>query len=84
MQQLSRKYTTKRNNFISTFINLFRSLYNQKGQFKEVFMANTNSAAAGVYQLENGYCGYRFILTVNGKKKAQKRVKHESGKPFKT
>lgn len=47
-------------------------------------MANTNSAAAGVYQLENGYWGYRFILTVNGKKKAQKRVKDESGKPFKT
>lgn len=47
-------------------------------------MANTNSAAAGVYQLENGCWGYRFILTVNGKKKAQKRVKDESGKPFKT
>lgn len=47
-------------------------------------MANTNSAAAGVYQLKNGYWGYRFILTVNGKKKAQKRVKDEFGKPFKT
>ena len=47
-------------------------------------MANTNNAAAGGYQLENGYWGYRFILTVNGKKKAQKRVKDESGKPFKT
>ena len=47
-------------------------------------MSNTNSAAAGVYQLENGYWGYRFILTVNGKKKAQKRVKDETGKPFKT
>lgn len=31
--------------------------------------------ATGVYQLENGYWGYRFVLTVNGKKKAQKRVK---------
>ena len=40
--------------------------------------------AAGVYQLENGYWGYRFIVTVNGKKKAQKRVKDESGKPYKT
>lgn len=47
-------------------------------------MANTNNAAAGVYQLENGYWGYRFVITVNGKKKAQKRVKDESGKPFKT
>lgn len=38
----------------------------------------------GVYQLENGYWGYRFVVTVNGKKKAQKRVKDESGKPYKT
>lgn len=40
--------------------------------------------AAGVYQLENGYWGYRFVLTVNGKKKAQKRVKDELGNPYKT
>lgn len=40
--------------------------------------------AAGVYQLDNGYWGYRFVLTVNGKKKAQKRVKDESGNPYKT
>lgn len=39
---------------------------------------------AGVFQLENGYWGYRFVITVNGKKKAQKRVKNEEGKPFKT
>ena len=39
---------------------------------------------AGVFQLENGYWGYRFVITVNGKKKAQKRVKDEEGKPFKT
>lgn len=39
---------------------------------------------SGVYQLDNGYWGYRFVITVNGKKKAQKRVKDESGKPFKT
>lgn len=38
----------------------------------------------GVYQLDNGYWGYRFILTVNGKKKAQKRVKDGSGNPYKT
>lgn len=38
----------------------------------------------GVYQLDNGYWGYRFILTINGKKKAQKRVKDESGNPYKT
>ena len=40
--------------------------------------------ATGVYQLENGYWGYRFVLTVNGKKKAQKRVKDEAGNPYKT
>lgn len=38
----------------------------------------------GVYQLENGYWGYRFVITVNGKKKAQKRVKDELGNPYKT
>lgn len=38
----------------------------------------------GVFQLENGYWGYRFVITVNGKKKAQKRVRDEEGKPFKT
>ncbi|CAK7050233.1 MAG: hypothetical protein ENTB_02411 [Enterocloster aldenensis] len=40
--------------------------------------------ATGVYQLDNGYWGYRFVLTVNGKKKAQKRVKDELGNPYKT
>lgn len=40
--------------------------------------------AAGVFQLDNGYWGYRFVLTVNGKKKAQKRVKDELGNPYKT
>ncbi len=40
--------------------------------------------AAGVYQLDNGYWGYRFVITVNGKKKAQKRVKDELGNPYKT
>ena len=38
----------------------------------------------GVFQLENGYWGYRFVLTVDGKKKAQKRVKDELGNPYRT
>lgn len=42
------------------------------------------SKNTGVFQLNNGYWGYRFVLTVNGKKKAQKRVKDESGNPYKT
>ena len=33
----------------------------------------------GVYLLENGCWGYRFVITVDGKKRAQKRVKDESG-----
>ena len=35
---------------------------------------------SGVFQLENGCWGYRFIVTVDGKRKAQKRVKDEMGK----
>ncbi len=42
------------------------------------------SKVTGVYQLENGYWAYRFVVKVNGKNKAQKRVKDESGQPFKT
>lgn len=38
----------------------------------------------GVFQLMNGNWGYRFIITVNGERKAQKRVVDENGKPFKT
>lgn len=46
------------------------------------FMSKAENA--GVFQLENGYWGYRFIVKVDGRKKAQKRVKDEMGKPFKT
>ena len=45
-------------------------------------MSEQQATATGVYQLENGYWGYRFVLTVNGKKKAQKRVKDEAGNPY--
>lgn len=39
----------------------------------------------GVFQLENGCWGYRFVITtMGGKKKAQKRVKDEYGNSFKT
>ena len=47
-------------------------------------MNKTTNHNVGVFQLENGYWGYRFVITVNGKKRAQKRVKDEEGKPFKT
>jgi integrase len=39
---------------------------------------------SGIFKLENGYWGYRFIITVDGKRKAQKRVRDEFGNPFKT
>lgn len=38
----------------------------------------------GAFQLPNGMWGYRFTLTVNGKKKDFKRTKDEFGNPFKT
>ncbi|WP_026665695.1 tyrosine-type recombinase/integrase [Butyrivibrio sp. FC2001] len=47
-------------------------------------MSNKEQTAKGVYQLDNGYWAYRFIIKVNGKNKAQKRVKDELGNPFKT
>ncbi len=39
---------------------------------------------SGVFQLPDGTWGYRFIVTVDGKRKAQKRVRNEAGKPYKT
>lgn len=47
-------------------------------------MKKTTNNSKGVFQLENGYWGYRFVITVNGKKKSQRRVRNEDGKPFKT
>lgn len=38
----------------------------------------------GVYQLNNGYWAYRFILRIDGVSKSQKRTKDELGNPFKT
>lgn len=39
---------------------------------------------AGVYQLNNGYWGYRYAIVINGKTKATKKIKDEFGNPFKT
>ena len=38
----------------------------------------------GVYQLENGYWGYRYAIVINGKRKEANKLKNESGNPFKT
>ena len=44
----------------------------------------SNNNISGVYQLPNGYWGYRFTLTVNGKKKDYKKTKDEFGQILKT
>lgn len=38
----------------------------------------------GAYQLPNGMWGFRYTLTINGKKKDVKRTKDEFGNPLKT
>ena len=38
----------------------------------------------GVYQLENGYWAYRFVIVLNGKTINRKKTKDEQGKPFKS
>ena len=46
---------------------------------------NTNNTSiTGVYQLDNGMWGYRYTVTVNGKRHDVKKTKDEVGKPFKT
>lgn len=44
----------------------------------------TETAFTGVFQLDNGFWGYRYTVTYNGKKKDVKKQKDEFGKPFKT
>lgn len=39
---------------------------------------------SGVYQLDNGYWGYRYAIVINGKRKEAKKLRNETGKPFKT
>lgn len=38
----------------------------------------------GVYQLENGYWAYRYVIVLEGKRKERKKSRNEEGKPFKT
>ncbi len=40
--------------------------------------------STGVYRLDNGLWEYRFIITVNGKKKMSRRRKDDDGEPFRT
>lgn len=39
---------------------------------------------AGVYQLDNGFYGYRYAIVINGKRKEAKKVRNDLGKLFKT
>ena len=43
-----------------------------------------NDIATGVYQLDNGFWGYRYTYMVNSKKKDVKKTKDESGNPLKS
>lgn len=40
--------------------------------------------STGVYQLENGFWGYRYVIVIDGKRKERKKVRDSEGKPFKT
>ena len=44
----------------------------------------SDNQAVGVYQLENGYWGFRYTITVNGKKKDYKKTKDMNGTPIKS
>ena len=44
-------------------------------------MSRTSS---GVYQLPNGFWGFRYAYWINGKQKDIKRTTNEKGNPFKT
>lgn len=43
-----------------------------------------STLSAGIYQLENGCFGYRYTITVDGRRKDVKRTTDDNGKPFKT
>lgn len=36
----------------------------------------------GVFQLDNGYWGYRYAIRIDGKSRESKKVKDEFGNPF--
>lgn len=44
----------------------------------------TNTDDTGIFQLDNGYWGYRYVIKVNGQRKDGRHTVDELGKPFKT
>ncbi|MFQ9514641.1 MAG: tyrosine-type recombinase/integrase [Eubacterium sp.] len=47
-------------------------------------MANAGKNNTGVYQLKNGYWGFRYGILIDGKKVYKKMSKDEFGNPYKT
>lgn len=43
-----------------------------------------NADDAGIFQLNNGYWGYRYVIKSNGQRKDGRRTVDDSGNPFKT
>lgn len=43
-----------------------------------------NADDVGIFQLDNGYWGYRYVIKSNGQRKDGRRTVDEFGKPFKT
>jgi integrase len=43
-----------------------------------------NKKDTGIFQLDNGYWGYRYVVKIDGKSKESKKVKDDFGNPFKT
>ncbi len=49
-------------------------------------MANNRNNAddTGIFQLDNGYWGYHYVIKANGQRKDARRTVDDLGKPFKT
>lgn len=44
----------------------------------------SSTEESGVFQLDNGYWGYRYVIKIDGQRKDARRTMDEFGKPFKT
>lgn len=45
---------------------------------------NSTTGDSGIFQLDNGYWGYRYVIKVDGQRKDVRRTADEFGNPFKT
>ena len=76
------KYTYNYN-LTTTFQELSVKKVHQKYNLQEVFIMS-EQGLAGVFQLDNGYWGYRYAIVLNGKRTEKKKLRNELGQPFKT